>query len=263
MNVYMDSHVGIVRENNEDSCKIINLSEKACILAVADGMGGYKKGEVASSMAVEYIEKYFLEHEEELLRSLSAAKQDKGHEAAVYESLRESINLANTKIFEKAQDEEFKMMGTTVVLSILYDDKAYIANVGDSRCYQLKQSQGNSKLYLITKDNSLVQELLDLGELTIEEAEVYPQKNIITRAVGVDPALDIDTYKINIEKNNIVLLCSDGLSGMLSDIEIEKILKQKDTVKEKVTKLIEQALKNGGRDNVTVICAEINEVENG
>lgn len=261
MEVYMDSHVGIVRENNEDCSKVIDLSGQAYALVVADGMGGHNKGEVASRIAVDSVEEYFRQNESEMLEHLHQSQNHAKGENEVFSCLKNAIEYANQKIYALSSTREYKMMGTTVVLALIFRNKAYIANVGDSRCYQLKEVDGNTKLLLITKDNSLVQELVDLGEITIEEAEIHPQRNVITRAVGIDVALKVDLYKIDIQKKNLLLLCSDGLSGMLSDTEIENILKGKASVKEKVKELINKALKNGGRDNVTVICAEINEVE--
>lgn len=261
MEIYMDSHVGIVRENNEDCSKIIDLSGGARVLVVADGMGGHRKGEVASCIATESVEKYFLQNEATILERLQAAYADKTQESKIYTCLKDAIAYANRIIFELSSTEEYRMMGTTVVLAVIFKNKAYIANVGDSRCYQLKEVDGITKLFLITKDNSLVQELIDMGELTEEEAEIHPQKNVITRAVGIDGTIKVDIYSIELQKKNLLLLCTDGLSGMLKDAEIEKILKGKASVEEKVRELIRKALKNGGRDNVTVICAEINEVE--
>lgn len=261
MEIYMDSHVGIVRENNEDCGKIIKLSDDVHILVVADGMGGHKKGEVASCLATESIEQYFLENQEGFLKDLREARKDKTQDKKIYDYLKEAIGYANHKIFELSSTAEYRMMGTTVVLAITFEDRAFIANVGDSRCYHLKTTDEGTKLYLITKDNSLVQELIDMGELTEEEAQSHPQKNVITRAVGIDSILKIDLYSIEMQSKDILLLCSDGLSGMLRDIEIEKILKSKTSVAEKVKELIRKTLKNGGRDNVTVICAQMNEVE--
>ena len=114
---------------------------------------------------------------------------------------------------------------------------------------------------MVTRDNSLVQELMDMGEITQEQAEVHPQKNVITRAVGIDHTVRVDTYTVNLMKDDIVLLCSDGLTGMVRDKEIEKILKEGTTIEEKGKKLIERAIKNGGKDNITIICAEIDEVK--
>lgn len=261
MNIYMDSHVGLIRANNEDSSRVIKLSEDASILIVADGMGGHKKGEVASGLAIEHLGKYFQENKGYFINYLSATKQNESYENRILDEIKKAVNYANDVIAEMSYQEEYKMMGTTVVLAVLYRDKMYVANVGDSRCYYLKSNNGEGQLHMVTRDNSLVQELMDMGEITQEEAEVHPQKNVITRAVGIDHAVRVDTYTVNLMKDDIVLLCSDGLTGMVRDKEIEKILKEGTTIEEKGKKLIERAIKNGGKDNITIICAEIDEVK--
>lgn len=260
MNIYMDSHIGRVRKNNEDSSKVVEISKNINLLIVADGMGGHKKGEIASSLAIEYICKYVQENKTYITNYIMASEKNESYRARVLEELKKAMSYANGIVAHLSSQEAYKMMGTTVVMAIIYKNMLFIANVGDSRCYHFSKSKNGKELCLVTKDNSLVQELLDLGEITMEEAEVHPQKNVITRAIGIDQGVKVDTYLRDLSKGDLILLCSDGLTGMVSDEEIEKILKGSSDIKSKGKSLIEEALNNGGRDNITIICAEIDEV---
>ncbi len=262
MNAYADSHIGLVRTNNEDSSRIIELPKKMNLLIVADGMGGHNKGEVASGMAVECIKKYFDKNKDLIEDYLEATDNEKALGDRILQDMKEAINYANSEITKLSTTDEYKMMGTTVVIAAIYRGFLYVANVGDSRWYILHGGK-NASLEQITRDNSLVQQLVDLGEITHEEAETHPQRNIITRAVGIDSKVETDVYRVQVSMNDILMLCSDGLTSMVSDKEIEKILKDSTTIEAKTKKLICKALKNGGRDNITVICAEIDEVEHG
>lgn len=255
MHVSMDSHVGAVRQNNEDAGGVIPIGEDGFVLAVADGLGGHSRGEVASSLAVESLKLQMQEQKRTFLEALRNQDQDE-----VFAMLRRAVALANEQIYKQAQEREVDRMGTTLVLAAVYQHRGYIVNVGDSRCYHLSASEGKRGLCQATRDHSIVQELLDLGEITKQEAVKHPQRNMITRAVGIGPFVDADIYYLELAQGDQLLLCSDGLSSMVSDEEIEQVLKAEASPKDRVSHLIQAALRSGGKDNITVICAEIDEV---
>lgn len=210
---------------------------------VCDGMGGHNAGDFASRFAVNTIKE-------------SIAASDEKNPVKLIE---EAIQLANKGILEAAsQHEEMYGMGTTAVVTTVVNQYAYTANVGDSRCYLYSQG-----LKQITKDHSLVEEMVRLGELTEEAARVHPDKHIITRALGAAPEVEVDFFDYQISPDDRMLMCSDGLTNMVEDSEIEKILSGSATGQEKVDTLIETANENGGKDNIAVIIIEpdANEVE--
>lgn len=253
MKSYLSSHVGVVRKNNEDSGKIINLANGMAIFVVADGVGGYQKGEVASRLAIEYVQNSLEQNQEELLRIIDNEKQ-------IITILENAVCYANDEIVDFSAKKGNSQMGTTIVVAINYKNKLYVANVGDSRLYIQSSENGQCLLRQVTKDNSFVQEMVDIGYITQEEAKTHPRRNMITRAVGINHPLMVDFYVEELKKNDMVLLCSDGLTGMISDNEINEVLCKKITVEEKVEQLIEKAIDAGGHDNVTVLCVEIDEV---
>lgn len=221
------SDKGVVRSNNEDSYKI---GDGYAI--VADGMGGHKKGEVASKMAVDIISDFI------------TAKKCGPVQA---------IEVANKEIFKKGESPEFSGMGTTAVVCILDEDKALIANVGDSRGYIFK----DGKLRQVTKDHSLVQKLIDDGEITEAEAERRADKSVILRAVGADKDVKVDVFENDTEKGDIVLLCSDGLTNCVSSDDISRILGQDSSPQKKAEELVNAANLNGGVDNITAVLLEL------
>ncbi len=222
------SDIGKKRENNEDS-----LYVKGNLLIVADGMGGYNGGEIASKMAVDILGKTLSDVNGEYRQKINRA-----------------IEQSNKEIFEKAKDSLLGM-GTTVDVCILDKDVLHIGHVGDSRVYILR----NGKLEKITVDHSYVEMLLSKGEITDEEAKDYPIKNMITRAVGAGEKIKIDYYVKNIEAEDKLLMCTDGLTNMMSEDEIAHILMKSKTPDEAVNTLVKKANDNGGEDNVTVIVA--------
>ena len=246
MKIVSDSHVGKRRPNNEDSVKSIRLFENAYLLMVADGVGGKKRGEVASAQAIHFVERYFRERIEELM----AVRKDP---IRLQEYLNSAIFYANHRVAQQAQTEEFFMMATTLVAALIVGNQMYVANVGDSRCYIFQNHSGS--LRLITKDHTFVQELVDGGVITENEARVHSEKNKITRAIGLDEELMIDTYPVTLEEKDIVILCSDGLNGMLEDLEIQAIIQKGEKLEKIVESLIHKALEKGGVDNITVLCA--------
>lgn len=243
-----DSHVGKVRKNNEDYCmgEVIQTEEDYIgIFALADGMGGHKKGEVASKIAVESIIDFLKEN----ILQECGIKMD-----YLDDVIKQGYNYANKKIYEKSlADISCEGMGTTLVVAVVYKDDVIIANVGDSRCYLLH----NDKLKKITKDHSVVEELLSASLITEEEARCHPRRNQITRAMGAEEIIIVDIFREKIEKNDILLLATDGLTGCVEDKSIKEIIKQDKDIKILCDDLINKANENSGRDNISVILSKI------
>lgn len=243
-----DSHVGKVRKNNEDYCmgEVIQTEEDYIgIFALADGMGGHKKGEVASKIAVESIIDFLKEN----ILQECGIKMD-----YLDDVIKQGYNYANKKIYEKSlADTSCEGMGTTLVVAVVYKDEVIIANVGDSRCYLLH----NDKLKKITKDHSVVEELLSANLITEEEARCHPRRNQITRAMGAEEIIIVDIFREKIEKNDILLLATDGLTGCVEDKSIKEIIKQDKDIKILCDDLINKANENSGRDNISVILSKI------
>ena len=214
------------------------------LFAVADGMGGHNAGDYASSHAVRIL--------------VDEIREDTDYNPV--KVIRHAIETANTEIIEQAQkDEKLRGMGTTMVVATIVGQYAYVANVGDSRLYVV-----DKQLRQITRDHSLVQEMVRMGEITAEEARNHPDKNIITRALGAERTVDIDFFDLKLEPDSTILMCSDGLSNMVEDSEIEKIiLNQTEELPQKGERLLREANQNGGKDNIAVILVEpfTNEVE--
>ncbi len=206
------------------------------LFIVADGMGGANAGDFASKYTVEVI-----------TEEIAACKDDN-----LEEIIRKAVTTANQKLRQKAMElEELSGMGTTVVVATCQEKLLTIANVGDSRLYIV-----NEEISQITKDHSLVEEMVRLGGLSKELARSHPDKNIITRAIGATDDLHIDFFNVNIKKGDMILLCSDGLTNMLEDDQIHEILKSQASIARKAEQLIEAANGNGGRDNIAVILIE-------
>ena len=228
------SHIGKVRKDNQDRFLTRSLSDEVGFAVVCDGMGGANGGSVASTMATETIA-------EILLRDYRSEQTDEEIDAL----LIRSCAAANAEIFRRSQREaELEGMGTTAVIALVCKNKAHILHVGDSRAYRLS----GGALSQITSDHSMVQELVDSGEITAEAAKTHPQKNIITRAVGVDGFITCDCDTVPFEEGDILLLCTDGLTNMVSDKEIGKLAGKKDP-----ERLVNAALNAGGNDNITVV----------
>ena len=236
MDSFYLTDTGIVRDHNEDSVIIISNDEGSCLMAVADGMGGHRAGEVASSIAISSISKRFTE----TFFNMSKAE--------AVEWIKESVNEINSLIFKHTDENpESKGMGTTLVLSIITDDYILFGNIGDSSGFVMK----DEKLHKVTKDHTLVNLLLDAGELTEEEARNHPKKNILMNALGINDPIEIDIFDCNMDIKEI-LLSSDGLTTMISYEQIEKVLNGEGTLEEKVIKLIKKANNRGGNDNISV-----------
>ncbi|MBQ6134941.1 MAG: Stp1/IreP family PP2C-type Ser/Thr phosphatase [Bacilli bacterium] len=227
---------GMVRDHNEDSVIIVRNDEGSYLLAIADGMGGHSAGEVASSIAIGHLGKHFKESFH-TMRKLDAVNW-----------IRDVVDEINTLIFQYEKSHpESKGMGTTLVLAILTKDYLLFGNVGDSSGFLMKEG----KLHKVTYDHTLVNLLVSAGELTKEEASVHPKKNVLMKALGASLEIDVDIFDCDMDVSEI-LLSSDGLTGMLTREQIEKVLLTDDTIEEKVTKLIQKANNRGGTDNISV-----------
>jgi len=237
---YSESHVGLVRKANEDSLGDIPCQNGAHAFVVCDGMGGHVGGAVASSMAVKCI-----------LDFLAAANLDDCPAA-----IREACNFANTQVFATAaSDPSLQGMGTTCVVLVIKDDLCYFGHVGDSRLY----IYSNKELHRLTRDQSFVQMLVDNGEISDDMAESHPKKNQILQAIGIGPEISPKTGEMRISPKNgdKLLLCTDGLNGMMGDKLIASAFRNNDNLKACASNLIQLALEHGGRDNVTVSVIEI------
>lgn len=246
MRIYSATDVGQKRKMNQDyvfasADPIGNLPN---LFVVADGMGGHNAGDYASSHAVKTV--------------VEEIRKDADFNPV--KVIRHAIESANTEIVSQAQkDEMLRGMGTTMVVSTIMGNYAYVANVGDSRLYVI-----NRQIQQVTKDHSLVQEMVRMGEINAEQARNHPDKNIITRALGAERTVDIDFFDLKLEAGSVILMCSDGLSNMVEDSQIEQIISDTDKdLEERGRILISEANRNGGKDNIAIVLIEpfANEVE--
>lgn len=235
MQVFAKTDIGRERKQNEDSYYIANEEDKVQLFMVADGMGGYNAGEVASKMAIDEVKKYIDKH----------FQKNKDN---IEQLLVDAIENANTAIYKKAEkNKELKGMGTTLDVSIIYNSKVYIGHVGDSRVYRIRKEF----MRRLTKDHSYVQTLIEDGTITKEEAFNHPKKNMITKALGCMEKAEPDIYTKTFIKNDILLMTSDGLTNMIKEDEIFNIIKE--DKENAINKLVEKANDNGGYDNITVV----------
>ena len=237
MITYYQTDPGKVRNHNEDSVTIVKNLYGEHLMVVADGMGGHRAGEVASSLVVSELGKRF--------SSLSSIGTKE--EAALW--LKEIINEINVKILKYAENHaDASGLGTTCVCAILTKTFLIFANIGDSSGYVVKKG----KLYKVTKDHTLVNLLIDAGDLTEEEAKYHPKKNVLMKALGTFEKVEVDIFEVDTNVDGI-LLCSDGLTNMLSKEQIEKVLNDEDLeIEEKLIKLIRKSNARGGQDNISV-----------
>lgn len=245
MEYYIKSHVGKVREHNEDFVGQFSLCDEAHIFIVSDGMGGHKNGEVASRIATTTVISSMEENKDKIKEYIAEEKYQK-----IVELLVLAIKRANQSVYEESEKEEYYGMGTTMVAAVVARDMLIVANVGDSRCYITRRN----RIKQITKDNSFVQELVESGAITKEEALTHSKKNVITRAIGTDCDIKIDTYEFELKEEDVLLLCSDGLTNMITDEEILEVISSDASLKQKSNYLVDKALENGGIDNISLIC---------
>lgn len=233
----MKTDKGIVRSVNQDCCFVTSFDNDACFAVVCDGMGGPKAGDVAAQIAIRNISERFI-----------AGWRAKISPESVQNLLATAISAANICVFDAAEaDEAYKGMGTTVVAAVLLGEHLIVAHVGDSRAYLV-----SDVVRLLTKDHSLVQELVDSGRLSDSDAANYPYKNVITRAIGIAEHVDIDFSEYKINNSDRILLCSDGLTNFVSEAEMYNIVKNHD-IDIVSDKLIDAANTNGGGDNITAV----------
>jgi protein phosphatase len=242
-----ETNVGMKRNHNEDSFSIL---EDSGLYIVADGMGGHASGEVASKMAVESLKEFFAATAADPERTWPyKMDRSKGYEE---NRLITGIKLANLRIYESAQrDARQRGMGTTIVTMFAVEDGVYVAHVGDSRVYRIR----DGKIEQLTEDHSLLNDYIKMKRLTAEEIANFPHKNVIVRALGMKDTVKVDTRYEQPRANDVYLLCSDGLSGPVSDDEMLQITTTAPDLKTAASRLIEQANKAGGPDNITVVLA--------
>lgn len=236
---------GKVRDHNEDSVIICKNDNNEILMAVADGMGGHKAGEVASSITITHIGKRF--------RELGSV----GNKEDAVTFIKDVVSEANVLIYKYTESHpESTGMGTTIVLALLTEDYLLFGNIGDSSGFAIK----NKKLHKVTTDHTLVNLLVKSGELTEEEAKDHPRKNVLMKALGAQNTVEMDV--IEVEKNiEGILLCSDGLTNMLDTEQINKILQEDLDIEEKLQKLIYKSNNRGGSDNISVALLELKESE--
>ena len=228
------------RVHNEDSYLLSEKGEFPKLFAVADGMGGHAAGSVASSMLVEQLSTF----------------DRKVEPARALELLRQAIEHANFNIYRAAEkDRSLRGMGTTLVAALLLQNEYIAANVGDSRMYHFN----GSTLDTVTTDHSLVEQLVLAGAITKEEARVHPQRNIITRAMGVAPVVDVDLFERVWSAGDILAICSDGLHGAVEEEDLITVLSSKRSLESMCELLIQLALDNGGTDNITILLIRFEE----
>ena len=236
MQIFAKTDIGKVRDINQDAFYINTLSDGSALAIVCDGMGGAVAGDVASKTAVDVISQY-------MINSYSPSMDSE----EIIKLMNNAVISANIEIYDlSCKDERLSGMGTTVGMAVVCENRALICNVGDSRAYLT-----DDKLNQITRDHSVVQSLVESGKLSPEQAKVHPEKNVITRALGVEADVLTDSYTVDFNKNSKILLCTDGMSNYVPEEEIFNIVKNNniDTVTDL---LIEKANQGGGKDNITV-----------
>lgn len=241
LKVYMQSDIGLVRQTNQDACKSGILPDGSVWVVVCDGMGGANGGNVASSVAVDQI----AEH-------MAASYQEGSANDTVKDLVLSAIMKANNSVHDMASaDAELSGMGTTVVASIVAGSVAHIAHAGDSRAYQIT-AEGIRQL---TTDHSMVQEMVNHGDITEQQAKLHPQKNIITRALGIESSIEIDYCEVPFLQGDRLLICTDGLTNYVDEEQV--LAASREMSAEALTsQLVELAKKSGGGDNITVAIVE-------
>ncbi|MBQ3932420.1 MAG: Stp1/IreP family PP2C-type Ser/Thr phosphatase [Lachnospiraceae bacterium] len=235
MKAYAKTDIGAMRKTNQDYifCSMKPVGSLPNLFIVADGMGGHKAGDLASRYTVE-----------EFLNVVEASESENP-----ISIIEEAVRKSNIALINKSKESiDYEGMGTTLVVATFIRNSLYIANVGDSRLYCI-----NNDIQQITRDHSLVEEMINLGELDRKNARTHENKNIITRAVGVDSEVVADFFEVDYSKDDIILMCSDGLSNMIDDEDIKRIINESTDLEAACNMLIETANANGGRDNISVI----------
>ena len=238
MKTHASTDKGLERQENQDWSYTSELAvgNLPNLFIVADGMGGHAGGKLASQTAVKAF-----------VKSIQKSTSEDPSELLI-----NAVNKANEEVIKKAKKVELEGMGTTLVAATVIDNKLYVANVGDSRLYLITAGE----IKQITKDHSLVEEMVRLGELEPSKARTHEKKNVITRAIGVADEVKADIFKVSLKEEQTILMCTDGLTNMVTDDVIRKIVVTGRDVIEKAEALIIEANKNGGKDNITVVLVE-------
>ncbi|MBU5594606.1 Stp1/IreP family PP2C-type Ser/Thr phosphatase [Amphibacillus sp. MSJ-3] len=247
MKQYFLTDQGKVREQNEDAGGLFKNKARQTLSVIADGMGGHKAGDIASKI----VRNFFLDQwrENEKITTIEQAE----------EWLVNRMHLANQKVYQYAEkNADCKGMGTTVIATIFLDDQITIAHIGDSRCYLL-----NQHLEQITEDHSLVNALVRTGEISKKEADVHPRKNVLIKALGTDESIDPDVFTIKWGLGDRLLICTDGLSDKVSDLELKERLAKNKPLQEIAEDLVNRANELGGEDNITLALLEYSTSEEG
>jgi len=250
------SDVGCVREHNEDDSLVL---DPHMVYIVADGMGGHACGEVASYIAVKSVEEFYQDEQltdrlQQLYAELRANPEELGDVTSFHEfRLRSAIEYGNLQIFRQAcSDSRLEDMGTTIVGIAFVGSRAYVGHVGDSRAYRAR----NGELVQLTEDHSLANEYIRMNLLRPEDLPYFPYKNVIVRALGLQEEVDVDTHYWTCRPGDRYMLCSDGLTDLVSDAEILEIMEAAETAEEASQVLVQRALDYGGVDNVTVLVVD-------
>ena len=239
MKTFSITDIGRLRETNQDYVYTSDTPVGALpnLFLVADGMGGHNAGDYASKYTVETVVSLLQEFPGDDLKAL----------------LSDAIEEANRRLISQAENDPALFgMGTTLVALVIVDGKALIANVGDSRLYVVN----GSNITQITEDHSYVQQMVKIGEMDASEARISPEKNIITRAIGAEPNVEIDFFERKLKKGDEILMCTDGLTNMVDDEDIRRIIIGQRDIVEKTMKLVQSANENGGRDNISVVLVD-------
>jgi protein phosphatase len=244
-----ETNIGLKRQHNEDS---FFLPDEDKLAIVADGMGGHASGEVASKMAVETVAEHFKDTSEDA--EITWPYKIDGMDRWDQNRLVNAIKLANLKIYDKAQkDEHCHGMGTTIVAALFLDDRVLIGHVGDSRIYRWRDGQ----LAQLTEDHSLLNDYIKMKRLDAGDAGKFPHKNVIVRALGMKESVQVDLLTDHPKVNDVYLMCSDGLSGMVDDTGLASILEDENDLDACCERMIHAANRNGGQDNITCVLARL------
>ena len=236
--VFAKTDIGKVREQNQDYYYISEETSEPKIYILADGMGGYKGGEIASKIATESVKNYIQNN----FVNITKEKEE------ILKLIANAVEYANMVVYEKSkEDTELEGMGTTLEVCLIYNNKAYIGHIGDSRIYRIRKDV----IRKLTKDHSYVQQLVEDKRITREEAKTHPKKNMLTKALGCTPYVEPDLRARNFEKGDIFIMCSDGLTNMVDEKQIYELIKK--DVNKATDNLIIAANEAGGYDNITVI----------
>lgn len=239
MKTFSITDVGMVREVNQDYvfCYENPIGQVSNLFLVADGMGGHKAGDYASRYCVEKV--------------VESIKN--GTIRSPISIMERAIQEANAAVYSKAESEEtLNGMGTTIVAATILGSELYIANVGDSRAYLIREG-----IHQITEDHSLVEAMIQSGDIDRKDARLHPNKNVITRAIGTSATVQADFFEISVEEGDVLLICTDGLTNMIEDDEICQIIKRDTDLKKVGTELVRVANANGGRDNIGIVLVQI------